>query len=381
MRKYFVYQLKKNLLPLACLTLFCIIMYVLPIASTSYDWWNTIDGSTIVPHAYYGYPNLHYVNIIIALGMMSVFIPIVMFAYKMNKRSVDMHYSLPISKTKILEVNFLIGLILMYTSYSIAYLLGFILIAVKVQKLYLIYYLYIYLASLIPAFITYAVTSFIFTRANTIIDGIISVAGALFVLALAAAVISEIAFYNVYGVQGYCFLPFIPLSETANAFGDAIVSNKIDKWLIPSTNSVGNRDICMLVSCILWLLLSIAATVMLFVTEKNSKAENCNQITESPFCYKVQIPAYLVMLTFFAGDEFLALCAIVFAVFVWSIIYKRSIKIGWKFGVALITSMLAGILLMAINRVWIFGIVVLSLLIAGVIVWAVVLRIRTVKSR
>ena len=379
MRKYFLYQLKKNLLPLACLTLFCVVMYVLPIASTSYDWWNNLGTTS----AYHRDPNLYYSSITVALAIMSIFIPIAMFAYKMNKRSVDMHYSLPIAKTKILAVNFLVGLILMYASYTIAYILGFILIAIKVRRLYLIYYLYLYLASLIPAFITYAVTSFIFTRANTIIDGIISVAGSSCILALAAAAIFEFLPREiVLWADGIYFFPFEPLSQAATILGKAIIDGRCNKWLLTYAGSFGyNADICRLVSSILWLLLAIAATVGLFISEKNCKAENCNQITESPFCYKVQIPAYMVMFTFFVGDEFLALCAIAFAIFVFSIIYKRSIKIGRGFCLVLIASMLVGILLMAIKRVWVFGIVVLSLLIVGVIVRAVVLRIETVESR
>ena len=380
MKKYFVYELKKNLLPLACLTLFCIVMYVLPISTTSYYGWNHYLESD---HSYYYKPSLYYSTITVALGIISVFIPIVMFAYKMNKRSVDMHYSLPISKTKILAVNFLVGLILMYASYSIAYLWGFILIAIKAQRLHLIYYLYLYLASIIPAFITYAVTSFIFTRANTIIDGIISVAGALCMIAMAVATFNLLSVGNISGVEGMYFFPFTPLSQTATIFGKAIINGYCDKWLMYEVGSHWyNVDVCRLISSILWLLIAVAATIGMFVTEKKSKAENCGQITESPFCYKIQIPAYTIMFAaVFADNGIVALCAIAFAVFVWSIIYKRSIKIGWKFGVALITSMLGGALLMAINRVWIFGIVVLSLLIAGVIVWAVVLRIRKVKSR
>ena len=336
MRKYFVQLLKKNLLPLACLTLLCVIVYVVPIAAENYYYWNT----------YTTHVNLYYEYLAVALGCLSVLIPIYLFSYKMNKRSVDMYYSLPISRTKILVANFLVGLIMLYVSYTIAYLLGFMVIAARVQHLYLVYYLPLYFASLIPAFILYAVAAFVYTRANTVIDGIISVIGVLFLLTmLFSAYDTILRGYDVVSevLDGEKFLPFGALLQANAYIGRGLTTNKVGLWFSERRiNHTGYRaellsDIYELMGDILWLLLAVAATVALIVTEKNCKAENCGQTSESIFSFKVLIPAYTALLTILTLDneEYTLLFVVLFAAFVLSVIYKRKINIGWKFAVVL----------------------------------------------
>lgn len=352
MKKYFVHLLKKNLLPLACFTLFCLIVYVVPITVQNYYYWNHL--SPLDEYYQFRSPNLYYGNIAVVLGILSVFIPIYMFSYKMNRRSVDMHYSLPVSKTKILIANFVTGLILLYASYTIAYVWGFVTIAAKVQRLYLINYLYIYLASLVPAFILYSVTAFIYTRANTVIDGIISVVGAMFLFGLAFFTFDEMFYrypWYVNGLESLNFFPFAPFVHVNYAFGDAICYGKVNLWFTPRVN---NADTLELVCDILWLLVGAGATVGLILSERNSKAENCGQISTSVFCYKIQIPAYTAMLALLAatsgGEVWAMLLAIVFGAFVMSIVYKRSIKIGWKFAVVLVACIVGAIVLCIINN-------------------------------
>lgn len=347
MKNYFKHLLKKNLLPLACLTLFCLVLYVIPISTTSYSYWNDYYPTDSYP--YYYEPSLYYSTITVALALLSVFVPIYIFSYKMNRRSVDMYYSLPVSKTKILAVHFLVGLILMYGSYSIAYLLGFILIAAKVRRLYLIYYLCLYLASIVPAFITYAVTAFIYTRANTVIDGIISVAGALCFMAMVVSTLYCLFDYfpwYISGITGSWFFTFTPLVQVASVFGKAIKFGSVQLWFTTNNAYQLGGEISALVGGILWMLIAASATAGLFLAEKNSKAENCGQISDSIFCYRVQIPAYLAMFTLVAWEassNIVLLCAIAFGAFVLSIIYKRSIKIGWKFLIVLGACIIGGV--------------------------------------
>ncbi|MCH5179660.1 MAG: hypothetical protein J1F32_00365 [Erysipelotrichales bacterium] len=355
MKKYFVYLLKKNLLPLACLTLFCLIIYVLPITVENYYSWNNLYDTIIENHGYYGRLNLYYGNISVVLGMLSVFVPIFMFSYKMNRRSVDMHYSLPLSKTKILISHFLVGLILMFGAYTVAYFLGFITIAIKVDRLYLINYLWLYLGSLIPAFVAYSVTAFIFTRANTTADGIISVAGAMCFFPMLIGMICEIAYHfpnNISGFDFSWFFPFSMLVKVTTAFGNAITSGEVTKLFASSSNIYEyGADIAMLTGGILWTLLGGAATAGLILWEKKSKAENCGQVSESIFCYKSLIPAYTVMLiaTALAADADITFIIVIgFAAFIATVIYRRTIKIGWKQTVILGVSIVGGIVLYAI---------------------------------
>lgn len=360
MKKYFCSLLKKNLIPLACLTLICFAVYVVPVMVKDYSWWHYWD---------YRYESDLYLGFILtALVIMSVLIPIYLLSYKMNKRSVDMYYSLPISKTKILAAHFLVGLVLLYAPYSVAYLWGFVTVVIKTQQLYqqpfLINYLYLYLSSLLPAFILYSVTAFIYTRANTIIDGVICVVGALFLLSMAVSMLDEIGWVDVLKSTSYRnwfdaedFYPFASLIQAANAFGESIaqgIPHDYDQWF--ANPSRLHEYISMIVSDILWALIGIASTIGLFLTEKNAKAENCGQISESIFCFKVLIPAYAAMAMVRALvsaiielQNVALLFAVAFGAYLLSVIYKRTLKIGWRYAIVLGASVIGGILFFLVS--------------------------------
>lgn len=350
MRNYFRYYMKKNLLPLACLTLFCVIIYVIPIATQNFSYWNDLDISQGLE--YYRYPELYLGNLTAALCILSVLVPIAMFSYKMNRRSADMYYSLPLNKTKLLAVHFSVGLLMMYIAYTAAFLWGFAIVALNVNRLRLIGYLYFYLASLIPAFVAYSVTAFIFTRANTVLDGIVCIAGALCVFAAAIQVAYDIfsPFPWFSGeLDSSYFFPFSPLSVLTGFFEDVILGREVRLWFTGANSYFIQDDASGLAGGILWLLLGIGAAVGLFLTERNGKAENCGQRSESIFCYKLLIPVYALFLSVIAVEEITFLCAVAFGAFVLSVIYKRSIKIGWKFALVLAACVIAGVLLKVIS--------------------------------
>lgn len=335
--------MKKNLLPLACFSLFCVVMYVLPITTENYSPWNKGD-------AYF--PELHIGWIVSALGILSVVIPIYLFMYKMNRRSVDLYYALPLNRTKILVAHFLVGLILLYGAYTFSFFWGFLIVALKVRRLHLIWYLYLYLATLIPAFVAYSVTAFIFTRANTVIDGIICVAGAMCVFAVTLSALDTIMdrVPDYYDSLGSFFFPFSSLSQLTSVMENAIIEGKAEIWFTSGFDWKWKfwEDFAFLAGGILWTLLGIGATVGLVKLEKNSKAENCGQRSESIFCFKTQIPIYTVLLSIIALEDIAALCALLFGIFVLCIVYKRTIKIGWKFAIIVIGCILGGILLRVI---------------------------------
>ncbi len=338
MTKYFKHLIKKNIIPLVCFTIFLMLIYVLPILTENYAYVEVANTSRY----------LHLDDLILALIFISILVPIYIFSYKMNKRSVDMNFSLPITRRKILIAHFLVGLIIIYASYTIAYWAGFVAIITKIKGLYKIYYLYLYLATLFPTFIIYSVTAFIYTRANTIVDGVISVIGALFlpyVVVLAVDRLCLWGYSSVIGEEQFLFIR--PLMLIGEKF----------KWAIAGSNYDVRIKGGELFAMIMWSLFAVASTVGLIAYEKYDKAENCGQISESLFCYKLQIPVYTALLislaVYILGDA-VVICMIVFIAFVLSIIYKRTIKIGWKFAVVFASSVVIGILLSVISTA-IFG--------------------------
>lgn len=361
MKKYFIYQLKKNLLPLALLFGFALIVYVLPLTVDDYSYWN----KSIEPV----YITVYTGNITIALGLMSAIVPIYMFNYKMKKRSVDMYYSLPLSKTKILAVHFILGFAMVLAAYSAAYWLGFLIVVAKIRKLQYIFYFWLYLASIIPAFIIYALAAFSFTRASTLVDGIIFVITThcvLFVMLSGVQTIIETVNYRYYNyVNPGAFIVAAPLSRVHEVLG-YMITNKgslggYSGWSLSmswGTSDIKIYDIVNEVVSLSVLTLGAAgATAAMFLTEKNCKAENCGQVSESIFGYKVMMPVYTVALFIVASFSTIELNAVIwgilaFCTLIATIIWRRTIKIGKTgliyFAASVAAGLLCGLILTAL---------------------------------
>ncbi len=341
MKKYFLYYLKKCILPFIILTVFAIIVYVVPIEVHNYSGWNNPET---LPEGYPDYlanrVNLFYAEFLVEAVLMAVITPVYVFNYKMNKRSADMFYSLPLSRTKIFAVHFLTGLLGIYAAATVAYWLGFAAIAARVRRLRLIYYLYAYLALPVPIFTCYSIAAFLYTRANTVADGVVGVLGGFLAgIALMYAIddISSV-FSFFYSFNLISFTPFGIMQALAPLFEAAYLKNGIALWSFAGGVYPGPalNNILILSGGILYTLLAAAATAYMFLTEKNCRAENCEQITESLFCYKTYIPFYLIIICAIATiDSAAFVCITVLAAVVATIAWRRTFKIGVKYAVLL----------------------------------------------
>ena len=129
MIRYLKYELKKNFWTLVVLTAIAVIVYVV-----------TVSTSKLFSTGTYGIfnqdPQISLIYTI--LGIFCAVVPVLMYSFKMNKRSVDAFYSLPIKKEKMYLVKTLMGLLLVLIPYTIAYWLGFLTIALRENYFHLI---------------------------------------------------------------------------------------------------------------------------------------------------------------------------------------------------------------------------------------------------
>lgn len=333
MKKYFLYRLKQCIKPFILLFVFGMIIYVLPISVHDYTYWNK---PSLMPENYPDYfatnVDLYSSNIIVGLAIMSVATPIYMFYYRMNRRSVDMYYSLPITRTKIFITQFVAGLLCVFTAYTLSYWIGFIAIVVKVRNLKYYYYIFGYLASLVPMFTVYSISTFLFTRANTVLDGLITLAGGFFVgsaILAGMASIAENLFRQYFFPAAYLdFTPFGALESISPIFKMVYKKDPI-LWIFdPSVQYRYFNEIFELTGGILFTILGVAAALYMLKTEKISRAENCGQVTESLFSYKTLIPVYAISLSIWLCSSPAALAVIGFAGIVATIVWRRTFKIG-----------------------------------------------------
>ncbi len=318
MKKYFLYRLKKSLPLFAVMATFAVVAYVIPLAVKDFSYWNLHYDEHIYVELYMG-------NILTVLGVSSFFAPFYFLYYKMNKRSVDMYYSLPISRRKLFFAQYSVGFICVAAAYTTGYLLGFLTALVKVRGLDYIYYLWIYLASLVPAYILYSIVSFAVTRANTLWDAIIFAAAYCFAPTVLLCFLNRF----VAHFQPLCFWLGEPLVCVDYLTG-GIFRFGPEMWRFSSVEAeIFEVNLCDLCGCITAAALSVAATVAMFVSEKQVKTENCGQVSDDLLGYKILIPLYLICLSTVIND-FWVLCIVAFAAFVATVVWKRTVKIGYK---------------------------------------------------
>lgn len=95
MMKFFVYELKKNVWTLVVLTALATILYVV-VQSASNVIWKSPSGQISVETPQIGV-------VYGELGVLCILVPVLMYSFKMNKRSVDEFYSLPIKRKKFIS--------------------------------------------------------------------------------------------------------------------------------------------------------------------------------------------------------------------------------------------------------------------------------------
>lgn len=110
-----------------------------------------------------------------------------------------------------------------------------------------------------------------------------------------------------------------------------------------------------IVCCAIYVVLSAGVTFGLFYTEKYARAENCSQISSSPFGYKTLIPFYSIALYLleFKNEPIQAIwaCAIVFIVsYALESAYRRTLKIGWKNFFKLIACLVVALLILLVTH-------------------------------
>lgn len=359
MKKYFLYELKKSIIPFLIIAFAGIIMYAVPLA---------------MENGKFSYYDLYYIGyLMFVLGAACAIMPIWMFSYKMEKRSTDLYYSLPMTKTKQLAVRYIVGFITIIAAYTAAYLLGFLITAIKYgNEPKLIYYLPLYFANIVPAYIIYSMASFAFTRANSVADGIIFIIFAALVVFMVVLLLSTFTKYGVeinreyYDDEGNTytstytvtrnylyygkFFPFTMLDEITSVFQGLIYGHDLHTST-PFSDMSDPEAINLAVSFAIYPAISIGCTVGLFMTEHNCKAENCNQVSDSIFGYKTMLPLFLLTVCALFGKEWLfepetlmLLFIVIAAAYALAALYKKSIKIGWKYAVVLLCAIVIGLI-------------------------------------
>ena len=113
MRKYLCYEIKKNIWTLFVLSAVCLIPYVATVSTMLLTYGSEYPAN----------PRLGIMAF--ELIVLAFVVPVYCFSFKMQKRSVDFYYALPLKKEKLYAVKLLVGALLVLVPYTVAYFGGF----------------------------------------------------------------------------------------------------------------------------------------------------------------------------------------------------------------------------------------------------------------
>ena len=358
MRKYFLYELKKARWQLIIISAIFTILFgtIAAVMSPQTEVTNYVDNTvTMVTNST--------LNSFIggAMNLMCFIAPVLVYQFKMNKRTVDCYYALPLKKQKLYFVKTLIGLLLVVIPFTIAYWATFFILLIKPNNPYHMgWFVPTYFGLIFFALCLYGFNAFAFTRGNSVVDGVAMMIGYQAVMLLVVLV-------PWVWSQGHLFSAKY-LLDFAPGWGQTFFTLHMEAKIIGSTvlNDFGFLEINMNVMTFLMpALRGVAGYGLFFFLLKYDKAEDSQQTSDSWFAYKTLVPIFAATIIGLIEGMLLELslsvALVVFvmfaiSVFVLCIVWRRKFvlgKTGWiVFGVSLGAAVVIAIISWLVFKSW-----------------------------
>ena len=293
MKKAMLYELKRILLPLCIFTAIAAALFVIIALNSTFVSENSYNtfGDPVGPQ-----PMSPLTEVPAAiLGVLCLIVPPMQFLYRMGRRSADLWYSLPIRRDALVLVRVLGGLVLIFVPYTVSYWAGFTVIAASENLFELGQYGILFAASLPVGIGLFGINAFLFTRANTLFDGIVFMLVWIFVLALPFLWLEALGLNRLYGdgidwTAPINFLSYSPLICLFVDFSLRICGTGGGWAEAPFIYALGAA-------------FAIAAYFGLFWTARRQKAEDIGQVSDSWFGYRTFIPACMLCTVLFIGTD------------------------------------------------------------------------------
>lgn len=345
MKAYFLYLLKKRLPIFITLTVICLAFFILLNNTSPY----TQEGYySFVPNYEKGeYPKTGLLYIyMIGLFALSVIAPIIEFSFKMKKITAFQAYSFPILRRDFYLVRYFMGLLEIFIPFILSFLASTLLISIS-PNLYTIGYLYLYLPiAIVLGTLVYSFFVFFYSKANTILDGVVILA----LLLLVPFALGSVCCYfeNVITGQNKVLSvdslhPFAPVFYVTSLFENLLCHRTITG--IPTIQIVVYS---------IYAPIMIATLVGFILTAGEFKSEDAGQKSESWFSYKIILPVSLVLISNCVApvrSTTMSISILVFGLiltYLGYVLYLRTFKLNRKYLIVCFSVMLASITLFTI---------------------------------
>lgn len=289
----------------------------------------------ISPTYYLPNPDIMLTPVVMMIIMLFV-VPVLKLSPLKNAKEVDLYYALPMKQSKLYLSHLIFGLfqtIIIWT--SIFFLSLFVFMAVYARLYHIIWLIPIYFVGIFYISMIYALMSFIFMRANQLLDGIafILLWHVALVLVPAMSVIFGYSFFGEY--LPFLINPFSGFSSWSTSF--MVLSNPLPRGNIEGYIFFYNptRLVSVIIHTTLFLALTIASLYYTIKHMDDEPVENIGAISKSYFGFRVLIPLVLFLSVLFVNNlggtnalPFIFIVILTSFALIGYFIYRRTVKIA-----------------------------------------------------
>ena len=345
MKNYLIYLIKTKWLQSLIMAFLPTLIFVIQILSTI----NRYLPSNSQFNPYYRTPTIF----ITSLVFIMIIVPIVVifrFYIFRNSKDVDLYYSLPISRKRLLLTQQLFGFLQLVFIWTVMYFSGLIMFTILTNGYYvtslliLIYFVVIFYIAII-----YGITSFLFLRGNTVVDGI----AFIIILNTAFVFISTFLSHQIFRYVGlteaFSFNPYFSVGKIVSYLIHYAKPNQEDQFYGYNSTTLS----LIIINTIMFLSMSIGGILLNVKFIIKEKTEQIGRISTSIFGYVSLIPINLFFaiggLYFsFNNITILAISVLVTAGFIGFFIMRRSVRLKWMDIILVIAPIILAILTMGI---------------------------------
>lgn len=272
------------------------------------------------------------------LCIVASLVPVLELSGLKNRRNLDTLYFFPIRREKMALVYFVSSFVQIVVIYTAAFLVHFVYLATNTDWFALAYMFPYYFLSLLLALVICAVYMFIFTQANTVVDGLVFCVFWIFFLGIVSGTLLDVSAPWIFGEEyrkdeAYKVLAklpvwgilYTPMNNLTVLYQDLIEINAPNKW-----NNAVEQIMVHFRMFFVWGVLGLAAAFGYVASFVKKGAEQAGEISKSWFGYKILIPVCGYSFVFMAsgpyGIDLIPLLLYAIMMTIGYIIYRRGFK-------------------------------------------------------
>ena len=283
MMAYFLSILKKRIPIIIALTILFMIAAVVVNNTSSYVT-VALENDSIIQVPKKGL----FLDFAIEIIAVSIIVALIEFSFKMNRIQAQQAYTFPIKREKLFLSRYLVGLFEIIIPFTVSFFVSALLVY-NAETLYDSKYIFLYYPfALVALVLLYSTMSFIYCRANNILDGIVGILlsiGAPLILGASVQVILNRNGIQLLNSFYFCPLYLIDLPTKfveARLIGEPFEFSYIEAGFY-----------------IFWVVVQAAVIGFMSFFNKREKIENLTNTSNSIFVYKVFLPLSIICLTIF----------------------------------------------------------------------------------